>query len=252
MKAKNLAAIVAVLPILALVSSSSAAPVAAQPKAAPTVAPTARPAPKVKALSELTMKNVGTVPGEKRTYEAVLKAKPSDAPLANKKVKFRITPKNGSVVPNGSITMGEDTTDAQGRARLEFSMPELGQGNYTLEASFAGDDETTSDKVEANLLVVKATTKIELSNLMWGTYKNEPGAPYGTIGISLVRTSDNQSLSKPLKISVNGKTWTLQGSAYHQVVLQPMNANSWNVKVWFEGDDYAISSFGERGYQKPN
>ena len=251
MNAKNLAAIVAVLPALVLVSPSDAAPVA-QPKAAPTVAPTARPAAKVKALSALTMKNVGTVPGEKRTYEAVLKTRSSEAPLANKKVKFRITPKNGSVVPNGSITMGEDTTDAQGRARLEFSMPELAQANYTLEASFAGDDEATSDKVEANLLVIKATTKIELGNLIWGTYKNEPGTPYGTIGIRVIRTSDNQALSKPVKISVNGKTWTLQGNDSHFVVLQPMDANSWNVKVWFEGDDYAISSFGERGYQKPN
>lgn len=251
MKAKNLAAIIAVLPTLALISPSNAAPTA-QPKAAPTTAPTARPALKVKALSELTMKNVGTVPGEKRTYEAVLKTKSSNAPLPNKKVKFRITPKNGSVVPNGSITMGEDTTDAQGRARLEFALPELAQANYTLEASFAGDDEATSDKVEANLLVVKATTKVELGDLIWGTYKNEPGAPYGTIGISLVRTSDSQSLSKPLKISVNGKTWTLQGTAYHQIALQPMNAQSWNVKVWFEGDDYAISSFSERSYQRPN
>jgi len=252
MKAKNLAAIVAVLPALLLTHAVGAAPTT-QPTTQPTTSPVNRPQLKVKTLTELTMKNVGTVPGEKRTYEAVLKAKAGDSPLANKKVSFRIEGKNGTTVPNGGIAMGESTTDAQGRARLEFAMPELAQGNYALKASFAGDDEAMGDKVDANLLVVKATTKVELSDLIWGTYKNEPGAPYGVVGIQLVRQSDKQSLAKPLKITVNGKTWTLAGSSsYHQVALQPMNASSWNVKVWFEGDDYAISSLSERTYQKPN
>lgn len=251
MNPRNFAAIVAVLPTLLLASSSVAAP-SVQP--APTISPTVRPPLKVKTVSELTMKNVGTVPGEKRTYEAVLKTKAGDAPLANKKVTFRIEGKNGSTVPNGAIVMGEDMTDAQGRARIEFAMPELAQANYALKAAFAGDEDTAGDKVEANLIVVKAVTKIELSNLMWGTYKNEPGAPYGTIGIKLVRQSDQKTLAKPLKITVNGQSWTLSGSGggYHQVVLQPMNANSWNVKLVFEGDDYAIATSAERTYQKPN
>jgi len=235
--------------------------VASAAQAAPSVAPTPAPTPtivtrptqlKIKPVSELTMNNVGTVPGEKRTYEAVLKLKAGTAPLGKRKVTFRIEPKNGSTVPNGAIAMGDAETDDQGRARLDYSMADLAQGNYTLKASFGGDDDLTSSKVEANLLVVKATTKIELSNLMWGTYKNEPGSPYGTIGISLVRTSDNKGLARPLTITVNGKTWTLPGTGYHQVVLQPMNAASWNVKVQFEGDDTAIATGAERTYTKPN
>jgi hypothetical protein len=251
MKLSTLAAIVAVLPGLLLSPTSNAAP-SAQP-APPTPSVQARPQIKVKALSELTMKNVGTVPGEKRTYEAVLKTKAGD-PLANRKVSFRIESKNGSNVPNGGIVIGEDNTDAQGKAKVDFSLPELAQGNYALKASFAGDDEYAGDKVESNLLVVKAITKIELSNLMWGTYKNEPGAPYGTIGINLIRQSDSKSLPKQMTITVNGKTSTLYAgsSGYHQMVLMPMDAKTWNVKVQFEGDDYAMASSAERTYTRPN
>jgi len=253
MSVKTVAAIVAVLPIFLLAPASHAAPPTVQPTVSPTAA---RPMPKVKVLTALTMKNVGTVPGEKRTYEAVLTTKTGANPLAGKKVTFRIEGKNGTTVPNNAIVMGDDTTDTAGKAKVEFSLPELAQGNYALKASYAGDDDTVGSNVESILLVVKAITKIELSNLIWGTYKNEPGAPYGTIGIKLVRQSDNQTLAKALRITVNGNSWTLNasgaGSGYHQVVLQPMNAASWNVKVQFEGDDYAIATGAERTYTKPN
>lgn len=255
MKISRLAAVLAALPAVFLVSATGAAPPArtAQPAPAPTAAPVVRPQMKLKVMTELTMKNVGTVPGEKRTYEAVLKTKNGGAPVAKKKVSFRIEGKNGTTVPNGAIAMGSDETDAQGRARLEFSTPDLAQGNYTLKAVFSGDDATLGDTVVANLLVVKAIAKFQLSNLMWGTYKNEPGPPYGTISIQLVRDSDKRSLAKPVTITVNGKTWNLPASqSYHQVVLQPMSANSWNVKVQFEGDAYTIATGAERTYTKPN
>lgn len=246
MKSRIFASFAVVVPSLVFALASHAAPVTAKPQ--PTVV--ARPPQAIKTLTELTMKNVGTVPGEKRTYEATLKAK-DGTPLANKKVVFRITGKNGSQVPNGTILVGDDMTDAQGKAKVDFALPELAQANYALKASFAGDDNTFGSNAESNLLVVKAVTKIELGDLIWGTYKNEPGPPYGSIGIKLVRTSDGSSLSKPLKITVNGNTWTLQGNVYHQIALQPSNASSWNVKVQFDGDDYAIASGAERTYKRP-
>lgn len=191
------------------------------------------------------------MPGEKRTYEAVLKTK-AGAPIANKKVSFRIEGKNGTTVPNGAVAMGSANTDAQGRAHLNFSCPELAQGNYALKATFAGDDQWAADTAEGNLLVVKATTKIELSDLVWGTYKNEPGSPWGSINIILRRTSDNQAIAKPLVITVNGQTWTLSGNSLVHFVPLPTGASTWNVKVQFEGDAANIATAAERTYKKPS
>ena len=70
--------------------------------------------------------------------------------------------------------------------------------------------------------------------------------------LKLVRQSDDKSLDRPLQITVNGKSWTLPKSTYHQVVLQPMNASSWNVKVQYEGDDYSMSTGIEKNDNKPN
>jgi hypothetical protein len=257
MQISRLAAVLVALPAVFLASMTEAAPPTPQPAAppvqpAPTIAPTVRKPVQVRTPVELTMKNVAAVPGEKRTYEAVLKTKNGGAPVAKKKVSFRIEGKNGTTVPNGAIVIGSADTDEQGRARIEFSTPELAQGNYAVKATFSGDDQTAADSVEANLLVVKAIAKFELSDLIWGTYKNEPGPPYGTIMIKLVRDSDKQSLAKPVKITVNGQSWNLPPSqSFWSIALQPMNASSWNVKVQFDGDDTTIATGAERTYIRP-
>jgi hypothetical protein len=98
--------------------------------------------------------------------------------------------------------------------------------------------------------VFKVVTTIELGDLIWGTYKNEPGAPYGTVGVSLMRTSDGTGMTKPLTITVNGHTWQLPSSVYHQVPL-PTDATTWTVKVQYAGDTSSLASSAERTYTKP-
>jgi hypothetical protein len=213
----------AALALFAVVSPSTAAPTVSAPG---TVAPGPAPQPKIKIQTAVTAKNVAAVPGEKKNYEATLVQKGSNAPLAGKPVRFTVN----------NIVIGSANTDANGKAVFaSYATPELAQGNYPIKASFAGDDNYFATNDDANLLVVKGITNIDLGNLIWGTYKNEPGSPYGTIIFNLKRTVDGQAVQRPLQITVNGQTWTLQPSTVHSIAL-PQNATTWNVKVTWAGD----------------
>lgn len=245
-------ALVAVLPALLLATpATEAAPVTAVPTAAPTVvrAPAA-----MKPISKLEVKNAAAVPGEKRTLEATLTAGAN--PLAGKVVTFRIEGKDGTTVPGGGIDCGSDTTDATGKAKLQFTLPELAQGAYRLKARFAGDDAATASSDEGNLGMIKGITRFEMSDLIWGTYKNEPGPKSGSLIIKLIRQADGTALSKSFKITVNGQTWQVGGSSVGGVVAIPLTqptqaGNTWNVKVQFEGDPANQASAAERTYTKP-
>jgi hypothetical protein len=205
--------------------------------------------PKLKIVTSLSEQNVAGVPGETKVLEATLLGA-NNAAVAGKSVVFRIYGKNGTSVPNGHIVAGTGVTDGAGHAKLSYALPELAQGNYELKASFAGDEAFASSSVDANLLMVKGITKVELGDLIWGTYKNEPGAPYGVVGFSLKRTSDGKALSKPLTITVNGNTWTISGDVYHQIAL-PTNTTTWTVKVQYEGDGVYAATASTRTYHKP-
>lgn len=191
--------------------------------------------PNLKVMSGISAKNVAGVPGEKKNFEATLVQKSSNNPLAGKSVKFTLNGKDGTSVPGGTLVIGSATTDASGKAVLQYAVPEVFQGNYVITASFAGDDGAFAANDQANLLVVKGITNIDLGNLIWGTYKNEPGSPYGTIIFNLKRTVDGRAVERPLQITVNGQTWTLQPSTVHSIAL-PQNATAWNVKVTWQGD----------------
>ncbi|MBS2016560.1 MAG: hypothetical protein JST00_26990 [Deltaproteobacteria bacterium] len=231
MNIKLLSSCVAALALSVVVSPSFAAPVGTAPVAQPGPAPM----PKAKLLSSITAKNVAGVPGEKKNFEATLIEKVSNKPIAGKRVVFTLTGKDGTNVPGGTMQIGVDTTDASGKATVSFAVPELVQGNYMIKVSYPGDDATFGSSDQANLLVVKAITAIDLGNLIWGTYKNEPGSPYGTIIFSLRRTVDGKAIERPLQITVNGQSWTLSPQIVHSIAL-PQNATTWNVKVTWAGD----------------
>lgn len=224
---------VAALALSVVVSPAFAAP----PGPVGTAAPgTARPQlPTLKMMTGITAKNVAGVPGEKKNFEATLVTKNSNAPVVGKSVKFTLNGKEGTSVPGGTLVIGSATTDASGKAVLQYAVPEVFQGNYIITASFAGDDGAFAANDQANLLVVKGITNIDLGNLIWGTYKNEPGSPYGTIIFNLKRTVDGKAVERPLQITVNGQTWTLQPSTVHSIAL-PQSATTWNVKVTWQGD----------------
>jgi len=250
-KLRTLAA-AAVLPALLLATpSTEAAPVTA----APTGTVVRAPLP-VKALSKIEVKNAAAVPGEKRTLEATLTA--GGNPLAGKAVSFRIEGKDGTVVPGGGIDCGSDTTDASGKAKLVFTLPELAQGAYRLKARFAGDDGATASADEGNLGMIKGITKFEMSDLIWGTYKNEPGPKSGSLIIKLIRQADGTALNKAFKITVNGQSWQIGGSSSTSsgVFAVPLTqatqaGNTWNVKVQFDGDAANQATGAERTYTKP-
>lgn len=237
---KASAAVALTLALTSLAPASGAAP------------PVIQPAPQVKVLSTLTAKNVAGVPGEKKDFEATLTVKDKGTPLTNRQVSFLVTGKGGSSIPTptGVYLVGRTLTDASGKATIPLKLPDWPQGSYAIKAVFGGDDATVASNDEATLAVFKVVTTIELGDLIWGTYKNEPGAPYGTVGVSLMRTSDGTGMTKPLTITVNGHTWQLPSSVYHQVPL-PTDATTWTVKVQYAGDTSSLASSAERTYTKP-
>jgi hypothetical protein len=246
MSIKHVAALLACLTVTSLAGASAAAPT--DPTPGPTVSPGS--GPKVKLMTTLTAKNVAAVPGEKKTFEAVLTNK-QGAGVWGKTISFFITGKNGSSVPGGSIHIGHALSDGAGKATLQYALPELAQANYTIKAVFAGDDATFGASDDANLLMVKGIVNVDFGDLSWGTYKNEPGSPYGTIGFSLRRTSDGKAIDRPVTITVNGHSWQLSGQVYHAIAL-PQNATTWTVKVQFDGDAVYAAGGGQKTYTKPN
>lgn len=246
MSIKHVAAVFACLTLTSLVATAAAAPV--DPTPGPTVSPGT--GPKVKLMTTLTAKNVAAVPGESKTFEATLTNK-QGAGVWNKQVSFYLTGKNGSSVPGGRILVGRALSDGAGRAAVSFALPELAQANYTIIANFAGDDGAMAASDEANLLMVKGIVSVDFGSLSWGTYKNEPGSPYGTIGFSLRRTSDGKALERPVTITVNGNSWQLSGQIYHSIAL-PQNATTWTVKVQYDGDTVYAAGGGQKTYTKPS
>src|SRR5690349_22359808 len=113
MKRKTLAAIVA-FPLLLLPFASNAAP----PAAAVQVVPKTTEA-KPKLATTMKTDAVMALPGEKKTFKALLTQKGSNAPVANRKVTFRIDGRDGKT-PH--IVIGSDNTDNEGRATIEFAV----------------------------------------------------------------------------------------------------------------------------------
>lgn len=232
---------------------SAAPPKAAADSKVPSAVPTAARTPKLKALTKLAVKNAAAVPGETRNLTATLTA-PSGTPIAGKSITVLVTGKNGTKVPGGSITVGSAMTGPDGKATLAFKLPELAQGAYALKASFAGDDDTGAASAEGNLGVIKGMTEFELGSLIWGTYKNEPGPPSGSIMITLKRKSDGEPLKKSFYITVNGAPRRQVTPSYGSFVTIPLpsSASTWVVKAEYEGDEANQATSAQRTYQKPN
>jgi hypothetical protein len=220
-------------------------------------APVEKVGPKIKlrALTKLSLKNGLGIPGQPREAEAVLARAVGDAPVGGKSIAFSLEGKSGTSVPGGAIALGAGVTDASGVAKVSFVIPELAQGAYRLTASFAGDEETGAAKAEANFGVVKGQTNFEMGQLVWSTYKNEPGPKTGSVAIVLRRTVDSASLKKRFWITVNGQRWQVgspNGMSAIVTIPLPSAANTWNVKAEFEGDDANLATSAQRTYAKPN
>ena len=237
--------------VLASLLAASAVPVLAGP---PTSQPSVVKVPqganvvKLKRASTMKVEKVAGLPGEKKTLSATLKENsPGDPPLSGKLISFLI---HGNGIPGPGIDVKGGETSAAGKATASVTLPDLAQGNYQIRASWKGDADHLPAVGEANLLMIKTITKVELGNLVWGTYKNEPGPPSGSFMARVKRTTDNLFLKKPLTVTVNGNTWTLGNSDFHVVPL-PQGGSPWNVHVQFEGDAANAPSAADRTYVQP-
>jgi hypothetical protein len=221
---------------------------------APADADPVHPEPKLMAKkpTTLTLGSASAVPGEKKTFDVSL-ADAQTKPLAGKTITLSVVTKpGGPALPKGPISIGSAQTGTNGHAVFTWSCADVPQGAFELQANYAGDGNEMGSSATANFFVAKAQATFSLGDLMWGTYKNEPGNPNGTIMVKLNRTSDQKALDKKITITVNGKSWPITLSyGFAEVVLMPLEAKSWDVKVQFDGDDYTVATGAERHYTHP-
>ncbi|HPC82439.1 MAG TPA: Ig-like domain-containing protein [Thermoanaerobaculaceae bacterium] len=235
--------------LLCLVASQAVAGPPATPRTA--VRPgVATQAPLAKLFSKLEVKDASGPPGETRSLEATLTSSEGASPLAGKKIHFCVAGESGTTVPDGTLNAGSGVTDAAGKVKVSFALPELPQGNYVVHASFAGDSGAVGCEGEGNLLLVKAKTRVELSELNWSGYKNEQGPPSGSFTIYVKRLTDNKGIRKSVTVKVNGETWKQLIDASGQSIPLP-GKSPWNVHVQFEGDEAHIASAAQRTYVAP-
>lgn len=147
---------------------------------------------------------------------------------------------------------GDAATDASGRASLDYTVPDnFVQKHYEVKA--------TAPRVEGkgDLSIFKCKTVLKLGDLIWGTYKDEPGAPSGSYTFSLTRISDGRGLNPavPVEVTVNGTPYN-PGNIKSDAVLLPLpplpaGQKTWKVKVAFAGNDSYLASADEKTFTKP-
>lgn len=211
----------------------AAPPVVAQPTAQPTMQPNL---PKPRKIVKMTTQATAAVAGETRNVKAKL-TMPNGDGVSGKNVSFKFSGQK----PNGQtvlIVLGSDATNSQGEATVAWKVPEVGAAAYKLTASFGGDDDTVAATDDANFGIIKGLVKVELGNVTYGALDSHGGPKFHTYILTLKREADGQSLSKPVKVTTNNSPVnTVTPNPISQLLLLPDNAQSWNVKAVFEGDD---------------
>ncbi len=123
-------------------------------------------------------------------------------------------------------------------------------------ATTAESAEWASAHADGTLRITKATTQIKLSDLVWGTYKNEGGTPYGSYFMTLVRQHDGKALGLPVEITVNGAYDNTVSTSPGQVVVHqltfPPKPSPWSVEATFHGNASYAASSATKTYVKPN
>ncbi|MEZ4463987.1 MAG: Ig-like domain repeat protein [bacterium] len=200
--------------------------------------------PAAKMVVQIQAKNTAAVPGETRTVEATLTSQAGQG-VPGKVVVFTFQG------PNGTLAMGTGTTNASGRATVQWAPPELAQGAYTFRARFAGDATTLSATDQANFGIIKGITKLTLSDLIWGPLDAHGGPSFGVVMVRLERQADHKALAKPITMTVNGNTWVVNNGSNPTTSIQialPSNTHQWNVKAQFMGDAANQASMAQRAY----
>ena len=237
-------ALLAGLGLLAAASGLAGEPPKAQPSGATTAATTQAQAnlPKLKPRPKITLGDHLSVPGDTKTFVALVEL--GSSPKAGLKVHFAI---------DGYKAIGEATSGPDGKASLPFTVPDnFAAQIWTVRASIAETPDTLAAETSAKLNVIKGATIPVLGDLIWGTYKGEPGPPYGTIIVKVVQNyGAKKEIQVAITMTVNGNTWTIQPDILHMIALQPLNASSWTVTAAFAGNASYAPSQATRTYNRP-
>lgn len=229
-----------VLPALALAADESR-PGTRPANATPVISASAAGIPKAKIKPKITLPDSISVPGDTKTFTATVEV--GGAPKAGLDVKFSI---------DGHGNVGHAATKADGKASISFTVPNTLKAQvWTLKADTAATDDYIAAEATAKLNVIKGATMIELGDLIWGTYKGEPGSPTGSIIVKIRQSyGAKNSLEVPFKMTVNGNTWNISAGVLYMIPL-PTNATTWNCSAEFEGNASYTGSYATRTYKKP-
>jgi hypothetical protein len=198
----------------------------------------------MKTISELKLKNLGGVPGEKVELKATLTAKVGGSPLSGRQVSFEI---------GGHGSIGSAATDAQGLAKRSFTIPDnWKQESRQIKAAFAGDTSTLSASDTATMLVVKAITEIQISDIL-PVYNegSNPGPGVPVFNLHLVRKHDGKRLPGTMKVTVDGAFYKNVNEPLTTLMPPPGNPTPWNVYAQFDGDDSNMSTSASKTLKWP-
>lgn len=177
--------------------------------------------PQPRRFVKMTTKNTFGAVGDSRTLEATLTQGSGGAGAPGKSVVFRLS-RDGTPIQ----TIGTALTNNAGKATLSWKLPEYPAAQYTLTASFAGDDDAMPASDDAQCGIFKSTTAF------WPTYQG------GRVLVTVRRESDNTSIVKQVFVSVDGG----ERRAYTTPVEIPLPAHK---------DVYVVMEFeGDQAYQK--
>lgn len=231
-----------VLPALAL-SADESRPATRASSASSALSTGVAGIPKAKIKPKITLSDSISVPGDTKTFTAVVEV--GGAPKAGLDVKFSI---------DGHGSVGHAATKADGKSSVSFTVPnDFKAQSWNVKADTAATDEYFAAEATAKLNVIPGATTIELGDLIWGTYKGEPGSPSGSIIVTIRQSyGAKNSLQVPFKMTVNGNTWNISAGILYMIPL-PTNATTWTCSATFDGNDsYTGSTGGPRTYKKPN
>ncbi len=166
---------------------------------------TSRPAAPAGA-AKLDVKNVIGLVGQTITLEATLTRVDGGAPVAGRNVSFRV-----KGAPGGDVAAGEGPTDASGRAKVSFKVPEIKQGSYDLAAlSLSGTPAAGAATGAARIGIFKAETKLTLVEATptggGHGYGNPEARKHQWVRISLTRKPDGGTVrGRKVRVTLDGK-----------------------------------------------
>ncbi|HPC82440.1 MAG TPA: Ig-like domain-containing protein [Thermoanaerobaculaceae bacterium] len=160
-------------------------------------------------------------------------------PIAGRKVSFAIKGHGAN------LGAGSATTDASGRAKVTFTVPELAQESYQLLAlAEAGPGRPAPVSGRAGFGVFKADVDLRVFETARPHPKPGGGAVKSVsdgawVKIVMTRTTDSAEVARSVRVLLDGQPYT-QAHTNSSLALPNLPASaaigSWKVEVIFDGD----------------